>query len=152
MRDVFNRIFSELLAVSIEAEVTGVDRKENTCDVAPLNGGCELFDVMLRADDGNSKGNIVYPSVGSIVIISPLDNSSSQYFVSMFSEVDEVVSTIETTTLSVDAGGVTIARGNDDLKSVLLEFINQMMKIYAAKDAAGIAKLKNRINNLLKSV
>lgn len=140
-----------MLSNSIVAKVKSVDRDKCYCDVAPVNGGADILDVQLRADDGKRNGQVIYPAKDSLVIVAPLDNSRSAFYVAMFSEVDEVWNEIENTRLIVGKQGLTISRGSDNLKDLLNEFVDQMLKIYAPKDVPGITKLKVKINNLLNS-
>ena len=150
MKAIIERIITENLSVSIQSKVTSVDKSANTCDVSPLDGGAEILDVQLKADDGKSKGQIIYPSTGSVVLVSPLNNSKSNFFVSMFSEVDEISNVIDGTKLVIDKSGFIFEKGNDSMKSLLNDIVDQMLKIYAPKDVPGITRLKVKINNLFK--
>lgn len=67
----------------------------------------------------------------------------------MFSEIDEVVSEIENARLKVNKDGVTIAKGNDGLKEVLISFVDEVLKIYAPMNKPGLLRVKERIKQLL---
>ena len=69
---------------SVPAIVLSVDKSKNTCEVEPLDGSADFVDVPLQADKG--KGMVLYPVIGSVVIVSMLDKDSA--FVSMVSEVE----------------------------------------------------------------
>ena len=150
MRKIIEEICKSLMSPNLTCEVLSVDKGANTCDVKPLNGGADIYDVQLRADNGGSKGQIIYPSVKSLVLVSPLDGDKANFYVAMFSDVDEVVCEISDTRMITGKDGVLIAKGNDGLKEVMNEMVNQMLKIYAPKDVPGLTKLKTRIKNLLK--
>lgn len=71
--------------------VTSVDFEEHSCDVK-LTDGTELPAVRLRAVmDDKAEGLIIYPKLGSHVIVSSINNKSEQSFVVMASEVDIIL-------------------------------------------------------------
>lgn len=150
MRRIIEEIVKGMMLPNITAKVLAVDKENNTCDVAPINGAAQILGCSLRVDDGKTKGKIIYPTIGSLVMVAPIDGMRAHYLVMMYSEVDEVVCEINNTKMAADKEGVLIAKGNDGLKEILNEIANQMLKIYAPKDVPGITKLKTRINNLLK--
>lgn len=150
MRRIIEEIVKGMMLPNITAKVTAVDKENNTCDVVPINGGSEILACSLRVDDGGNKGQIIYPSVGSLVMVAPIEGMSAHYLVIMYSEVDEVVCEIDDTRMIAGKNGFVIAKGNDGLKEILNEMVAQMLKIYAPKDVPGITKLKTRINKLLK--
>ena len=67
--------------ISIPAKVTAVNK--NLCDVEPVSGDAEIFDVRLQP--GNVPGIYVEPKIDSIVYITQLDENN--YFVVMYSEI-----------------------------------------------------------------
>lgn len=149
MKRIIEQICKDLMAVNLLAKVIKVDRQENTCDVVPVNGAAELLDVRLRADDGTKDGQIIYPKVGSLVLIAPIDNDKAAYFVAMFSEVEEVCCIIDNTRLIAGKNGVTIAKDKDGLKEALTDLINEILKIYAPMNKPAIVKIQTRIKNIL---
>lgn len=77
------------IAMSILGTVFSVDEDEMTCVINPIAEGAPYLDVRLMADPDNQDTSIYFkPKVDSIVMISPQDEVT--YFVSMYSEVDEV--------------------------------------------------------------
>lgn len=68
--------------------VNSVDKTLNTCDVSPLDGDAEIFDVKLIATE-SQKGFIKYPVKGSNVIITFIDKDTA--FLSLCTEVEEVI-------------------------------------------------------------
>jgi hypothetical protein len=71
---------------SLVCTVSAVSLADLTCTCTPLNGDADLLDVRLMSQSAN--GFLILPSVDSIVIVSSIDNRT--YYVSMFSEVDEI--------------------------------------------------------------
>lgn len=79
----------EDLSYSQLCTVVSVDESEMTCEVTPIDEGANFKDVRLMADNSNTSSGIYFkPVVGSVVMISPQDDVT--YFVSMFSEVEEI--------------------------------------------------------------
>ena len=71
---------------SFVCTVSAVSLADLTCTCTPVNGDADLLDVRLMSQSAN--GFLILPSVDSIVIVSSIDNRT--YYVSMFSEVDEI--------------------------------------------------------------
>lgn len=150
MRHIFEQIVKGMMLPNITAKVTAVDKSNFTCDVDPINGAAPINDVWLRVDDGKSKGKITFPTVGSLIMVVPVDDGKAHYLAVMFSEVDEVVCEISTTRMAANKEGILIAKDNDGLKEILTSMIDEMLRIYAPKNVPGINRIKTRINKLLK--
>lgn len=71
---------------SFVCTVSEVSLADLTCICVPVNGDATLVDVRLISTSAN--GFLIVPSVDSTVIVSSIDNRT--YYVSMFSEVDEI--------------------------------------------------------------
>ncbi len=86
--------------------VLRVDKARAVCDVQPADEGApELLAVQLRAvDDGSASGFVLWPVVGSRVLVGLLDNDPNNCFVAG-------VSRVETFTLSTatDSAGQWLA-------------------------------------------
>jgi hypothetical protein len=77
------------MATSILCTVVSVDETEMTCVVTPYDSEANFTDVRLMADaETTSTGIYFKPVIGSVVMITPQDEVT--YFVSMYSEVEEV--------------------------------------------------------------
>jgi hypothetical protein len=72
------------LPYSVPGVVTAVNKRKGTVSVDPVDDSAELVGVLLQADAAS--GFVVYPVVGSTVIVSFLDKDNA--FVSMLSQVD----------------------------------------------------------------
>lgn len=66
--------------------VDSVDMSANTCYCIPINDDADMQEVRLIAQQSN--GFLLIPKVGSVVVVSMLSDSS--FFVSMFSDIDEI--------------------------------------------------------------
>jgi len=150
MKELIREITKGAFVATTIGHVKAVDRENSTCDVETLADG-DVLDVRLRAAvDEQQKGIFLFPKIGSSVIIAPIANNSTQYYVAMFSEVEEMVIQIEGQVLQIDKDGFSLRNDKEDLKAILTTFCEEMLKIYAPKNVPGINVLKTRIKNLLK--
>lgn len=74
---------------SIVCSVLDCDEAERSVDVQPLNGDAEIFDVRLQSEFNSTAGFCLIPSVGSVVIVTFLNNKTG--YVSTFSEIAKVL-------------------------------------------------------------
>lgn len=102
---------------SLVGEVIEVNESARTCDVQPLNGTAILFDVKLQADESLNKGLVIFPTIGSNVIVTFLNAQTG--FVSAFSTFDkaEIVTTEQH--LYFDKNGLKLSKQNADLRKEL---------------------------------
>jgi hypothetical protein len=85
--------------------IKAVDKAACRCDVQLAEDyDVVLYDVRLRAvDDEEDKGFVLFPAVGSDVIIGQM--SSGGWFVSMYSVLDSLMLKVETQTMEVSKDG-----------------------------------------------
>jgi hypothetical protein len=77
--------------INFEAQVVSVDKNKDTIVVQPVEGD-EIPDVKLKSIiSDNTKKIVPYPAVGSFVTVSLLRNSNIDFYVTGFSEVEELV-------------------------------------------------------------
>ena len=69
------------------AEVLAVDRQRRTVDVRPINGDADVLDVRLQALPGGATGMVIYPTVGSDVVITWLNPTTA--YVAIMAEIDK---------------------------------------------------------------
>jgi hypothetical protein len=119
-------------------KVLTVDKDANTCDVEPLNGGAELVEIRLQAQ--NSKGIVAYPMEGSIVIVSFLNKDDG--YISMLSEIESYA--LETAT--------------ESLKDLLEDLIDELINLKVTTNAGAsinvintpqLQAIKSRLSNFL---
>lgn len=145
----------------IAAQVKTLNEGDATVDVVDSEDN-EIFDVRLRAAvDNSTNGLTLYPAVDSWVLIANLGGSVSEWAVIATTEVDKVVIKTDTSTIEMAADGVKIARGLENLKSVLDDMLAAIKLITVTCAAPGSPSttplnfaafdlLETRINNLLK--
>lgn len=117
LREVFNRRLREVADGSFWATVESVDESKRTCTVS--DDGVSYEDVLLYAvENASLQGFCLIPRQGSRVIVSRLGGSSELY-VSMFSEVDRLLLTIQGVSFTVTPKGFTIVRNGSGLRKTL---------------------------------
>jgi hypothetical protein len=82
---------------SVLCKVVSVNKAEGFIVADPLNGDADFEDARLRAVmDGQLAGLMIYPVVGSNVIVTIIDNDLATAFVSQYSEIEELLLEIQT--------------------------------------------------------
>jgi len=125
LHEALKKIFdngSEVIPVT----VTSVDKAACTCDVE--YDGLELGEVRLKATNEDKQGFKIFPQVGSAVLIQKL-GKTEEYFVAMYSEIDEVETSVEDTVVKVNADGFHFGKGNVSLRDVLDDLFGQVKAI-----------------------
>ncbi len=76
----------------VRCVVTAVDNDSQTCDVEPLNGDAPILGVKLKArEDSEPDGIVVFPTVGSDVVVGFSEGNDVDAFVLVFSDFDQMV-------------------------------------------------------------
>lgn len=142
--DAFKRLIKrQLPEINIFCEVTSVDAEKMTVDVQPVNGSPEIFDVRLTASaEQQSNFMVVYPKVGTTVLVSFFDQSHADGYVSAVDEPERVVIKIGDYKLEIDSNGIKLNDGQigglPKSNSVLAKLnqlesqVNQLKSILAA--------------------
>lgn len=82
-------IRAEIPALALLGTVQQVDRAKGVCDVQPAEEGAPvLLDVSLRTVEGGT-GFVLWPKVGSYVVVALVDNDPNHCYVAMVSEVEQ---------------------------------------------------------------
>jgi len=135
------------------ATVKTVDKTKKTVTVEDLEG-FEYTGVRLTATVDETKAVVIYPKVGSTVLVSMIGNELEQLLVSSVREVESLDATIENTELHVDATGFRLKKGNEDLRTVLNDLIDELNKIVVIQgtsiNVAATLAIKARLNTILK--
>ena len=88
---------------SIPAKITAVDETARTCDVEPLNGSAEIFDVRLQAQKDGATGFVMIPKVGSIGIVTFINPATG--YLALTTDVDKIL---------IDCDVITFNGGTND--------------------------------------
>jgi hypothetical protein len=88
IRELFKKLSGvNEIPVAVLGTVVSVDEAEMTCEVKPIDDGAHYVGVYL-ASEANTSNMYKKPAIDSLVLISPMNESL--YYVSMYSEIDEV--------------------------------------------------------------
>jgi hypothetical protein len=110
--------------------VNSVDTSERTCEVTPLNGKADLFDVRFQAELSLNVGLFIEPKVNSTVLVAFIN--SVQAAVVMCSEIENIY---------IDTYGDTIFNGGQN---------DGMVKV--GDLVTKLNNLENDVNNLKTAV
>ena len=92
----------------IPAKVLSVDMVARTCDVQPVDGSADIYDVRLQVSEGNDAGVLIVPLVGSFVLI--VFASETLAFVACGEQHEKIlIDCDEVTYNGGDLGGLFIA-------------------------------------------
>lgn len=140
-------------ATVFTATVTAVNEASKTITVKDIDG-LEFFDVRLAAAEDAVKSLLIIPKVNSSVLVAMIGNDLNTLFVAKVNAVEKVVGEIENVSFEVDAAGYKIAKGDQDLKTVLNDYIDEVNKIIVIKgrsiNVAATTAIKARLNQILK--
>lgn len=106
IKELIERIMDERLNVQIRVgKVKSVNADSMTCDIEIQNSPLKE-DVRLRSViDDNEQGILIYPKVGSYVLVGLIDNNPASAFIAQVSEVDKINFKIADIQLNGDALG-----------------------------------------------
>lgn len=130
-----------------EGVVTAIDPEQYLVDVE-LDSGGDLFECRLRATAGSTKSIDVLPAEGSAVILAKINED--EYLILACDEITEYRITVGQVVYKINDTGHLIEKGDETLKKILNDLVDQVLKIYAPKDVPGLTAIKLRINNLLQ--
>lgn len=134
IKDAIKAIVREELKHQVfSAKVISVDDQDQTCDVE-IEGEHELYDVRLRSIiDQDNKGVIVYPSVGSYVLVGIIDNRIESSYICATSTVSKVQIMTDDIELAGDQfGGLVKAEVVNAEVNALKQEINTFKQLLTA--------------------
>ncbi len=137
-------------------EVIEVDTSKKVCDVKPIDGGAELFDIPYSADV-QGDGLVLHPKKGSNVLVVFLDKHNAQ--ICNVSELDKLYLKIGGVEFRIDATGFMLKKQNENLKKLMADLLKEIKLMVFTTNAGPTIELLNkpaftlletRFNNLLK--
>lgn len=136
---------------TFSAEVVSFDKGKGTCTVN--DGDMDHPDVRLSAViDGRNDAFYLFPKVGSSVLVAPINEDLKTLYVEQYSELEEMNFKVGATALKVDKNGFVIAKGEEDLRTVLGDLIDELNKVNTeAQKIAAKAGAADSVPILLES-
>ena len=111
------------------AEVTAVDVEAKTCDVKPIDGTSEIFDVFLNLDE--STGQFREPVIGGLICIVFVTKETAVAV--NYSELKQHNVKIKETELLINRSGIVLKNGKISVEitttGILIEAANQPIQI-----------------------
>jgi hypothetical protein len=107
INELIQQIVSPLIKVqTMRGKVISVDKETDVCEIEPLRSGANYIDVKLKSVIKKTDTRcITYPSLGSIVHFSIVDNNKADTYVSQISEFDSVMIQSKDVTFEITASG-----------------------------------------------
>lgn len=153
IREVIEKIVKDTVVMALQsATVTAVDGE--TCTVQSDHDERDYFQVSFNALGANKADKLLLvPKAGSKVIIGVFPNGTDAVLVS-FSEVEKLEYTVGTTLFEIDGQGYRLERNAEDLRTVLADFMDEVMKIVVIQgqsiNVPVVTQIKARLNTILK--
>ena len=117
IRDALRGMVREMMVDgALQATVKTVDKQAGTIVATGLKEDIDYFDVRLKAvvADGNGRGIIAYPVLGSQVSIVVLDGIDTMAFVSQMSDIESfLVKADNGVSIELTAAGKVLLNGDD---------------------------------------
>lgn len=130
--------------VSLICTVDSVDKETRTVDCTPLDEGAPLLGVNLQANQGSNFGVVVFPRIGSFVVVGFVaDGSAGVILMTDDIESIEVVVSDTTSRAVIDEEGMRINVG----ESITAE-LNTEGIIFNGGELRGLVKIAELENNL----
>jgi hypothetical protein len=134
-----------------------VDKENKCCDVIPVDGSAELFEIPFHPSE-TDEGLCLYPAVNSHVLVVFINKHHA--CICGVSEVDLMKLTIDTTEFSVDKDGFLLKKENETLKKLVDDLLKAILEIKILTPSGTgtlditsqptFKTLQTRFNNLLK--
>lgn len=131
---------------SLICVVDAVDKEKRTIDCSPIDESSPLLAVNLQANQESKHGIVVYPKIGSYVVVSFVAEGSAGV-VTLTDEIDSVEVVIEQSKITLNNEKATIQVGDDVSVEVTSNGI-----IMNGGDFGGLIKIEEltkKINNLI---
>ncbi len=135
IREIIHKVIDERQPVQVLAgKVLSVNEQAMTVDLS-VPGRADRLDVRLRSViDGQETGILIYPKIGSYVLVGLIDNRPESSFVVAYSEVEKIrVLGLDLMELNGDnLGGLVISQEVADDLNEIKQDINQLKQIISA--------------------
>ena len=132
MIDLIKKVVEESMPLQvIPAKVLSVDKDACTCEVEPINGDADIFDVRLKAIiDDTQNGVVFYPVVGSTVLVALIENDENNAFVAMQSTFESASIIVQDGfKLELDSEGLILNEGQNGPLIVIESLKSEIDKI-----------------------
>lgn len=112
---------------SVLGKVVSVDTGTRTCEVQPLDDQPNILQVRLNANESPEAGIVIIPKQDSFVIVG--QTALDQPHILMFSEIDSIQNSIENMEYKLNANGLKLTVGSNDLKEGLTDLLTALEQL-----------------------
>jgi hypothetical protein len=89
IKEAIRKMLPQEEIYSLECEVLSVNEDDRACDVRPLNGDPDIYDVRLQAELEGTTGVCLVPKVGSMVVVTFMSKHNG--YIALCSKVEKVI-------------------------------------------------------------
>lgn len=104
------------------AEVTAVDVSAKTCDVKPIDGSSEIFDVFINLDE--STGQFREPAIGALICIVFVTKETAVAV--NYSELKQHNVKIKDTEFTIDENGFLLKKADENLAKLMNDLLTEI--------------------------
>lgn len=126
---------------TFSATVLEVDKEKGVCLVT--DNDLEYKARLASVINDSKQKFFLYPKVGSVVLISSIDEDINQLYVDVYSQIEEMRLKIGNCDLCVDADGFNFKKENESLRSLMLELIGAIKNLKFTTNVGPTIKLIN---------
>ena len=137
-------------------EVTAVDKDAKTCDVKPIDGSSEIFDVFLNLDE--TTGQFREPIIGALICIVFITKETAVAV--NYSELKQHNVKIKDTEFTIDENGFLLRKADENLAKLMDDLLKEIRLMKFTTNTGSTITLvnepkflaiQNRFKNLLKT-
>lgn len=121
------------------AEVTTVDVEAKTCDVKPIDGSSEIFDVFLNLDENS--GQFREPVVGALICIVFITKETAVAV--NYSELKQHNVKIKETEFTIDENGFLLKKADENLAKLMDDLLKEIQKMKFTTNTGSTINLIN---------
>lgn len=156
--DIYGKIREKIKTISGASRsfvFTGIVKSVSGQSCSVEIEGLTVTDVRLRAVVNDSKEQLlIIPRVGSYVLVVDLTGDLRNLAVFACSEIDRVNLSIGKTNIVIDNSGTQMEGQNENLSTVLSDFIDEVAKIIVVQgtspNVSALNTIKQRMKKILK--
>jgi hypothetical protein len=112
IKDLIKKLVSDQEEIySLIAVVNEVDEEKRTCNLKPVNGTAELFDVRLQSSVNSETGVVLFPKIGSYVVANFI--SKELAYITKTDQITKIKVLINETSIEIDEDNfITTVKNN----------------------------------------
>lgn len=142
LEDAFNALGNTTTHTFV-ATIVSVNKEKSTCVINDDDLQYENVKLTAKTDESNSKW-VLFPKVGSTVLVSAIENDLHHLYVHFFSEIESIELTIDETKLQIDNNGFLLKKENETLKKLMVDLLKEIQKMKFTTNTGSTILLVNK--------